>query len=81
MQDGGWRRWWSRRRGRRSPNERSLVSPQLLAKEPAARLGCQGNGASEVKAQPIFRCINFKRLEAGMLEAPFVPDVSTAAWP
>lgn len=40
------------------------------------RLGCQGNGASEVKAHPIFRTINFKRLEAGMLEAPFIPDVS-----
>lgn len=40
------------------------------------RLGCQGNGASEVKAHPIFRSINFKRLEAGMLEAPFIPDVS-----
>lgn len=49
---------------------------QLLAKDPEVRLGCQGNGASEVKAHPIFRSINFKRLEAGMLEAPFIPDVS-----
>lgn len=48
---------------------------QLLAKDPNERLGCQG-GASEVKAHPIFRSINFKRLEAGMLEAPFIPDVS-----
>ncbi|XP_042286313.1 G protein-coupled receptor kinase 6 isoform X2 [Thunnus maccoyii] len=46
----------------------------LLAKDPAERLGCQGGGASEVKAHPIFRSINFKRLEAGMLEAPFIPD-------
>lgn len=50
--------------------------PQLLAKDPAERLGCQGGGASEVKAHPIFRSINFKRLEAGMLQAPFIPDVS-----
>lgn len=52
----------------------SLI-PQLLVKDPNERLGCQG-GASEVKAHPIFRSINFKRLEAGMLEAPFIPDVS-----
>uniref|UniRef100_A0A3Q3MXA6 G protein-coupled receptor kinase n=1 Tax=Mastacembelus armatus TaxID=205130 RepID=A0A3Q3MXA6_9TELE len=46
----------------------------LLAKDPSERLGCQGGGASEVKGHPIFRSINFKRLEAGMLEAPFIPD-------
>lgn len=50
--------------------------PQLLAKDPAQRLGCLGGGASEVKAHPLFRSINFKRLEAGMLQAPFIPDVS-----
>lgn len=49
---------------------------QLLAKDPAQRLGCLGGGASEVKAHPLFRSINFKRLEAGMLQAPFIPDVS-----
>ncbi|XP_075878537.1 G protein-coupled receptor kinase 6 isoform X2 [Nelusetta ayraudi] len=47
---------------------------QLLAKDPAQRLGCLGGGASEVKAHPLFRSINFKRLEAGMLQAPFIPD-------
>lgn len=51
-------------------------SPQLLAKDPSARLGCRGGGATEVKEHPIFRSINFKRLEAGMLPAPFIPDVS-----
>lgn len=54
----------------------SYSTLQLLAKNPAERLGCQGGGASEVKAHPIFRSINFKRLEAGMLQAPFIPDVS-----
>lgn len=50
---------------------------QLLAKDPKERLGCHGDGgASEVKAHPIFHSINFKRLEAGMLPAPFIPDVS-----
>ncbi|KAM9788923.1 G protein-coupled receptor kinase 6 [Neosynchiropus ocellatus] len=46
----------------------------LLAKDPAQRLGCLGNGASEVKEHLIFHSINFKRLEAGMLQPPFVPD-------
>ncbi|XP_059913605.1 G protein-coupled receptor kinase 6 isoform X2 [Gadus macrocephalus] len=46
----------------------------LLVKEPSERLGCQQGGALEVKAHPIFSSINFKRLEAGMLPAPFIPD-------
>lgn len=59
------------------PSSESWFSlPQLLAKDPAQRLGCLGGGASEVKAHPLFRSINFKRLEAGMLQAPFIPDVS-----
>lgn len=57
----------------------SCPPPQFLAKDPSQRLGCQGGGASEVKAQPIFRSINFKRLEAGMLQAPFIPDVGVNA--
>ncbi|KAM9729510.1 G protein-coupled receptor kinase 6 isoform 1-T4 [Menidia menidia] len=56
-----------------SPQARDLCR-MLLAKDPAERLGCQGGGASEVKGHPIFSSINFKRLEAGMLEAPFIPD-------
>ena len=51
---------------------------QLLAKDPKERLGCQGRGAIEVKQHPIFRNINFKRLEANMLDPPFSPDVRTA---
>ncbi|RVE64247.1 hypothetical protein OJAV_G00144760 [Oryzias javanicus] len=56
-----------------SEDARSLCK-MLLAKDPTERLGCQGGGASEVKAHPIFHSINFKRLEAGMLEPPFIPD-------
>ncbi|TSP68531.1 G protein-coupled receptor kinase 6 [Bagarius yarrelli] len=55
-----------------SEDAKSLCK-MLLAKDPNERLGCQG-GATEVKAHSIFRSINFKRLEAGMLEAPFIPD-------
>uniref|UniRef100_A0A3Q1JN83 G protein-coupled receptor kinase n=1 Tax=Anabas testudineus TaxID=64144 RepID=A0A3Q1JN83_ANATE len=50
------------------------ICRQLLAKDPKERLGCQGRGAIEVKQHPIFRNINFKRLEANMLDPPFIPD-------
>uniref|UniRef100_A0AAY4EGG0 G protein-coupled receptor kinase n=1 Tax=Denticeps clupeoides TaxID=299321 RepID=A0AAY4EGG0_9TELE len=56
-----------------SEDAKSLCK-MLLAKDPEERLGCLGGNASEVKGHPIFRSINFKRLEAGMLEAPFIPD-------
>ncbi|CAM9370300.1 G protein-coupled receptor kinase 5-like [Lethenteron reissneri] len=46
----------------------------LLTKDPRERLGCQGGGASDVKAHAFFRNINFKRLEAGIMDPPFVPD-------
>ncbi|XP_008331582.1 G protein-coupled receptor kinase 6 [Cynoglossus semilaevis] len=54
--------------------EASSLCRMLLAKDPADRLGCQGGGASEVKAHPIFHNINFKRLQAGKLDVPFIPD-------
>uniref|UniRef100_A0A3B3TM66 G protein-coupled receptor kinase n=1 Tax=Poecilia latipinna TaxID=48699 RepID=A0A3B3TM66_9TELE len=50
------------------------ICRQLLAKDPKERLGCRGCGATEVKQHPIFRNINFKRLEANMLDPPFIPD-------
>lgn len=56
----------------------SLLS-QLLTKDAKQRLGCQEEGAAEVKRHPFFRNMNFKRLEAGMLDPPFVPDVSSLA--
>ncbi|XP_035275971.1 G protein-coupled receptor kinase 4-like isoform X1 [Anguilla rostrata] len=46
----------------------------LLVKDPKGRLGCQGPGAVQVKQHPIFRNINFKRLEASILDPPFIPD-------
>ena len=54
---------------------------QLLAKDPKQRLGCREEGAAEVKRHPFFRNMNFKRLEAGMLDPPFVPDVSSLPQP
>lgn len=52
----------------------SGVSFQLLQKDPKQRLGT--SGASEVKKHTLFTNINWKRLMAGMVEPPFVPDVS-----
>lgn len=52
-----------------------LPLAQLLTKNPKQRLGSKA-GAVEVKAHPMFKEINFKRLEANMLEPPFCPDVS-----
>ncbi|XP_006630791.1 G protein-coupled receptor kinase 5 [Lepisosteus oculatus] len=54
--------------------EAKCVCKLLLTKDPKERLGCRGEGASEVKRHPFFKSINFKRLEAGILEPPFVPD-------
>ncbi|MFT7817258.1 G protein-coupled receptor kinase 6-like [Arapaima gigas] len=56
-----------------SEDAKSLCQ-MLLTKDPNKRLGCQGGGAMEVKAHPLFRSINFNQLEAGLLDTPFVPD-------
>uniref|UniRef100_A0A671MJ82 G protein-coupled receptor kinase n=1 Tax=Sinocyclocheilus anshuiensis TaxID=1608454 RepID=A0A671MJ82_9TELE len=50
------------------------ICRMLLAKDPKQRFGCQADGAAGVKAHPFFKNINFKRLEAGILEPSFVPD-------
>ena len=50
---------------------------QLLEKDPRKRLGCGELGAREVKKHIFFKNINFKRLQAGMLDPPFIPDVRT----
>lgn len=51
---------------------------QLLAKSVKNRLGCRNgrHGAREAKLHSFFNCLNWKRLEAGMVEPPFLPDVS-----
>nr|XP_008103176.1 PREDICTED: G protein-coupled receptor kinase 6 isoform X2 [Anolis carolinensis] len=56
-----------------SPASRSLCS-MLLCKDPMDRLGCGDAGAQGVKEHPLFKHLNFKRLEAGMLDPPFKPD-------
>ncbi|KAM7392332.1 hypothetical protein PAMA_007446 [Pampus argenteus] len=46
----------------------------LLTKDPKQRLGCQGSGGREVQSHPFFQKINFRMLEAGLIEPPFKPD-------
>lgn len=67
--------WPGGKAPRASPHG-ALLS-QLLTKDAKQRLGCQEEGAAEVKRHPFFRNMNFKRLEAGMLDPPFIPDVSS----
>ncbi|XP_072480064.1 G protein-coupled receptor kinase 5 isoform X2 [Notamacropus eugenii] len=55
-------------------DEAKSICKMLLAKDAKQRLGCREEGAAEVKRHPFFRNMNFKRLEAGMLDPPFVPD-------
>ncbi|XP_076364561.1 G protein-coupled receptor kinase 2-like isoform X1 [Tachypleus tridentatus] len=56
--------------------ESKLICQALLKKNPKERLGCNSGkyGAQELKEHLFFQCINWKRLEAGMLDPPFVPD-------
>jgi len=48
---------------------------QLLAKDPTHRLGCGSSADLDIKLHPLFKCINWRRLEAGMMTPPFEPDV------
>ena len=57
--------------------EAKSLCQQLLMKSAKTRLGCRNgrNGAKEVQVHPFFDCTHWKRLEAGMVDPPFVPDV------
>ncbi|XP_026152815.1 G protein-coupled receptor kinase 5-like isoform X2 [Mastacembelus armatus] len=46
----------------------------LLTKDPKERLGCQGSKGKEVQSHPFFKKINFRMLEAGLVDPPFKPD-------
>ncbi|XP_069679336.1 G protein-coupled receptor kinase 2 [Periplaneta americana] len=56
--------------------EAKSLCQQLLKKSPKQRLGCRCGrmGAREVKHHEFFKCLNWKRLEAGMWDPPFIPD-------
>ncbi|XP_054612537.1 G protein-coupled receptor kinase 6-like isoform X2 [Dunckerocampus dactyliophorus] len=50
------------------------ICSQLLIKDPKTRLGCKAAGGREVQSHPFFREINFRMLEAGLVNPPFTPD-------
>ncbi|XP_067114134.1 G protein-coupled receptor kinase 5-like isoform X3 [Osmerus mordax] len=54
--------------------EASDLCRSLLNKDPKHRLGCQSSGVEQVKSHPFFNTINFRMLEAGLIEPPFKPD-------
>ncbi|XP_061589336.1 G protein-coupled receptor kinase 5 [Cololabis saira] len=56
-----------------SPEAKDVCS-LLLAKDPKQRLGCLSSGGTEVRSHVFFEQINFRMLEAGLVEAPFKPD-------
>lgn len=57
-------------------DDAKAICQALLKKKPHERLGCNSGrkGAQEVKLHPFFKSLNWKRLSAGMLDPPFVPD-------
>lgn len=59
-------------------DDAKILCQQLLMKAVKNRLGCRNGryGAREVKLSGFFSSINWKRLDAGVVEPPFVPDVS-----
>ncbi|KAG7467759.1 G protein-coupled receptor kinase 5-like [Solea senegalensis] len=46
----------------------------LLTKDPKQRLGCHGSKGKDVQFHPFFKKINFRMLEAGLVNPPFKPD-------
>ncbi|XP_063298347.1 rhodopsin kinase GRK7 [Pelobates fuscus] len=57
-----------------TPEAKSICS-LFLAKNPEQRLGSRSND-DDPRKHPFFKSINFQRLEAGMVDPPFVPDPS-----
>ncbi|XP_057674704.1 G protein-coupled receptor kinase 5 isoform X2 [Corythoichthys intestinalis] len=55
------------------PRAKDICS-KLLVKDPNGRLGCQASGGRDVQDHPFFQEINFRMLEAGLLEPTFKPD-------
>ncbi|KAM9805158.1 rhodopsin kinase GRK1-like [Neosynchiropus ocellatus] len=56
-----------------SENAKSLCD-SLLAKEVDKRLGFRNGNCDEIRAHPFFSNINWRKLNAGILPPPFVPD-------
>uniref|UniRef100_UPI003AAF1735 rhodopsin kinase GRK1 n=1 Tax=Centroberyx gerrardi TaxID=166262 RepID=UPI003AAF1735 len=59
-----------------SENTRSICEG-LLSKEVDKRLGFKDGCCDEIRAHPFFSEINWRKLNAGILPPPFVPDAKT----
>ncbi|XP_007537506.1 rhodopsin kinase GRK1 [Erinaceus europaeus] len=59
-----------------SPASRDFCEA-LLEKDPERRLGFQGGSCDKLRAQPLFKDLDWRQLEAGLLTPPFVPDSRT----
>lgn len=55
-------------------SEAALFVTQLLDRNTSSRLGRSGHGFEDLKSHPFFSTINWKHLDAGVLEPPFVPN-------
>ncbi|XP_016422140.1 rhodopsin kinase-like isoform X2 [Sinocyclocheilus rhinocerous] len=53
------------------------ICEALLAKEVDKRLGFKSGSCDELRAHPFFSEINWRKLDAGILPPPFVPDSKT----
>ncbi|XP_024516614.1 serine/threonine-protein kinase AtPK2/AtPK19 isoform X1 [Selaginella moellendorffii] len=51
----------------------------LLHKDPSKRLGSGGNGSYDIKRHKWFKCINWTKLDAGLIQPKFVPVVQGRA--
>ncbi|KAK6485722.1 rhodopsin kinase GRK1-like [Huso huso] len=49
----------------------------LLEKDMTKRLGFKNNSCDELRVHPFFSSINWRKLDAGILPPPFVPDSKT----
>ncbi|KAF7212269.1 rhodopsin kinase GRK1 [Nothobranchius furzeri] len=57
--------------------EARSICEGLLFKEVDRRLGFKDGSCDELRAHPFFREINWRKLNAGILNPPFVPDSKT----
>ncbi|XP_019216281.1 G protein-coupled receptor kinase 5 isoform X2 [Oreochromis niloticus] len=60
--------------GNQFSKEAKDICSLLLTKDPTKRLGSQESGGRDVKSHPFFQEINFRMLEAGLVNPPFKPD-------
>uniref|UniRef100_A0A8C9AEC1 G protein-coupled receptor kinase n=1 Tax=Prolemur simus TaxID=1328070 RepID=A0A8C9AEC1_PROSS len=58
-------------------NKFSEDTKSICRTNPSERLGWEGDGAAGMKQHPVFKGVNFRRLEANMPDPPFCPDPHT----